>query len=217
VIRSAATREHARESGHARYFTGKPCKYGHVAERFTVSGNCADCVADLRASEAYKAKSRLRVRGWMSEQQKNPEFVERERERKRDLARRRRMRPDVRSRELEYKKSPAVREKNRQYQKDNPILTAERAMRRRVRKRAVFIEDVPLAYLMERDGSKCRICGHRLDMGTRFPDPRTPTRDHIIPLSKGGMHERSNLQVACYVCNSSKGDRSRGEQLLLLG
>lgn len=29
-----------------RYFTGKPCKHGHTAERFTSTGNCASCHKD---------------------------------------------------------------------------------------------------------------------------------------------------------------------------
>jgi len=34
------------------YFTGKPCKYGHVAKRSTVSGTCATC-APSRSRKAY--------------------------------------------------------------------------------------------------------------------------------------------------------------------
>lgn len=37
------TREEAIEKGLTRYFTGKPCKHGHIAERNTVSKNCMEC------------------------------------------------------------------------------------------------------------------------------------------------------------------------------
>lgn len=37
------------------------------------------------------------------------------------------------------------------------------------------------------------------------------TIDHIVPLSRGGKHEASNLAPACFSCNSSKCDRLLSE------
>lgn len=37
------TRKEAKEKGLPRYFTGKPCKHGHVAERITGSAQCTGC------------------------------------------------------------------------------------------------------------------------------------------------------------------------------
>ncbi|HEY1645516.1 MAG TPA: HNH endonuclease signature motif containing protein, partial [Candidatus Saccharimonadales bacterium] len=45
---------------------------------------------------------------------------------------------------------------------------------------------------------KCEYCGFT---GTPL------TRDHIIPLVKGGIDIQNNLVNACKACNSSKGDR----------
>ena len=39
------TRQEALNIGYARYFTGKPCKHGHVAERYTASRQCVECNA----------------------------------------------------------------------------------------------------------------------------------------------------------------------------
>ncbi len=37
------TRQEALERGLTRYFTGKPCPHGHVAERTTKKSNCLEC------------------------------------------------------------------------------------------------------------------------------------------------------------------------------
>ena len=34
----------------------------------------------------------------------------------------------------------------------------------------------------------------------------SPTFDHIVPLSKGGKDEPSNIGIACYTCNHDRGD-----------
>lgn len=39
------------------------------------------------------------------------------------------------------------------------------------------------------------------------PHPLAPTTDHIVPLSKGGKHERRNCQLAHFKCNTAKGAR----------
>ncbi len=36
---------------------------------------------------------------------------------------------------------------------------------------------------------------------------KKPTRDHVIPLSKGGLHTASNIVAACLSCNCRKRDR----------
>ncbi len=48
---------------------------------------------------------------------------------------------------------------------------------------------------------KCYYCK------TPFTDTLKATIDHVIPLNKGGVHDISNLVLACQSCNSSKSDR----------
>jgi hypothetical protein len=61
------TRKEAKEQGSTRYFTGKPCKRGHVAPRWTRNSDCEECnkqrasgwhyenreVANTRRNERY--------------------------------------------------------------------------------------------------------------------------------------------------------------------
>lgn len=58
--------------------------------------------------------------------------------------------------------------------------------------------------LFARDGHVCQYCG---DM---FPTSKL-TRDHIVPVSRGGRDIWSNVTTACAVCNAGKGARTPEE------
>jgi 5-methylcytosine-specific restriction endonuclease McrA len=47
-----------------------------------------------------------------------------------------------------------------------------------------------------RDDSECQYCGQRAD-----------SIDHVVPRSRGGLHEWENVVAACRPCNLRKGDR----------
>lgn len=52
-----------------------------------------------------------------------------------------------------------------------------------------------------RDGHTCQYCRQK------FSEKKL-TIDHVIPLSKGGRHEWTNVVTACSACNNKKGDKS---------
>ncbi len=58
--------------------------------------------------------------------------------------------------------------------------------------------------VLDRDNWVCQLCGEPTDRKVRWPHPLYPTIDHIIPVSKGGKHEESNLQCAHARCNVRK-------------
>ena len=43
AVRAKVSRQEARERGLVRYFTGNPCKHGHVTERFVGNWKCVGC------------------------------------------------------------------------------------------------------------------------------------------------------------------------------
>ncbi len=55
--------------------------------------------------------------------------------------------------------------------------------------------------------SICGICGQPVDKTLKYPDPMSPTVDHIIPCAKGGSDELDNLQLAHRRCNRLKSDQ----------
>lgn len=50
------TRAEARERGEKEYFTGEPCKHGHVAPRRTDSGACKACAAPMKTAQPDAAR-----------------------------------------------------------------------------------------------------------------------------------------------------------------
>lgn len=92
--------------------------------------------------------------------------------------------------------------------------------RQRARRYGVPYEPgVTLNMAMRRDGARCGICGEKIDRRLRHPDPRSPSLDHIVPLSVEGSlgHVAINVQAAHLECNVRKGAGVvDADQLLLL-
>ena len=78
--------------------------------------------------------------------------------------------------------------------------------KRRALKRKLPADDILPVGVYERDGWVCGICGDSVDKSLKWPDPMSPSLDHIQPLSKGGHHVLSNVQLAHLECNVRKGD-----------
>jgi 5-methylcytosine-specific restriction endonuclease McrA len=62
--------------------------------------------------------------------------------------------------------------------------------------------------IFERDDWTCQVCGLWVDRDASVPAPLSPTLDHRIPLSKGGLHTPGNVQLAHFHCNSIKGNKT---------
>lgn len=53
-------RNEAISVGQSRYFTGRPCKYGHLSERNTVTGACLECVKINQNANQQRARDAIK-------------------------------------------------------------------------------------------------------------------------------------------------------------
>jgi 5-methylcytosine-specific restriction endonuclease McrA len=64
-----------------------------------------------------------------------------------------------------------------------------------------FRRQVTNTFLFARDRYRCQYCGR----GSAELKPREAlTRDHLIPMSRGGTNEWTNVVTACSTCNTRK-------------
>ena len=76
-----------------------------------------------------------------------------------------------------------------------------------------FRRQVTNTFLFARDGYTCRYCRrHKGELRNR----EFLTRDHILPISRGGGNSWSNVVTACSSCNHRKGNRLPAEAGLRL-
>lgn len=70
---------------------------------------------------------------------------------------------------------------------------------RRAQSKGAFVEHIDKRVLWENYGRVCALCSQPIKF-------KHVTIDHIIPLSKGGLHCYENVQAAHSLCNHVKAD-----------
>ena len=86
---------------------------------------------------------------------------------------------------------------------------------RRALLRGAFVDHLHWRQIMADDGDLCHICKTAVDVddftrtteGHTVLGPAYPSLDHVVALAVGGLHERANVRLAHFYCNSIKGDR----------
>lgn len=73
--------------------------------------------------------------------------------------------------------------------------------------------DINLKELFNRDSGICYLCGKPCDWSARDTEKNAvgkmyPSIDHVVPLSKGGLHAWNNVRLAHVSCNAKKRDRT---------
>ena len=64
-----------------------------------------------------------------------------------------------------------------------------------------FRRQVTNTFLFARDGYRCQYCGRP---GAELRPRESLTRDHVVPMSRGGTNEWTNVVTACSPCNTRK-------------
>lgn len=88
--------------------------------------------------------------------------------------------------------------------------------KRRARLKGAAADTIYPLYIYQRDAWRCGLCHKQVSKRLAYPHPFSASLDHIIPLSDGGSHTASNVQLAHLQCNIAKGNRAGG-QLRLIG
>ena len=71
-----------------------------------------------------------------------------------------------------------------------------------------FRRQVTNTFLFARDHYRCQYCGRAQN---ELRHREALTRDHLIPLSRGGTNEWTNVVTACSSCNTRKANRLPSE------
>lgn len=189
------TRAFARASGLKRYFTGRPCARGHIAERKIGSQACVEC----EKINANKASAKLTQKAWIS---RNTERVAAhkknhyENNKEECKAAMRRWARD--------NKEVAVARAS-EWNKRNPESKRSSVRNRRARIQGIGgvhgKKDIDL--LFKNQNGFCVTCRVDLSLGFHV--------DHIHPVSRGGSNGPENLQLLCSSCNQSKRDLTMDE------
>jgi 5-methylcytosine-specific restriction endonuclease McrA len=216
----------AKERGFKRFYTGSPCKYGHLAERVTSSSTCLICDAERKRvfrkenPEADKSiqknsrkkhadQRRIDNKNW---RKNNPEKV---RELRRTYAKnnpekvaagklrhyekhKERMLANSKKRRLDNIEH--YKALNKAWRENNR--QAVRTLNRNRKLRLKMVEGKhsasDVSNILKLQKNKCAAC-------TVVISGKDYHVDHIQPIALGGSNWPSNLQILCPTCNMSKG------------
>lgn len=213
----------ARRLGCKRYFTGKPCKEGHIAERLTSGGHCLVCHRKQTHEDKQKNPERereYRKRNSEKMTRQSREWARENRERSNAIKKKYR---DAHKQELlesnnEWRRRNPERQRENQrcqYQ-NNPEPRREATRLNKLNNRAYCTAKEVERYANKKNATPAwadrdAICAvyERAQQMTE-QNGEAYNVDHIVPLQSDivcGLHVEENLQVITRLDNVRKGNR----------
>jgi 5-methylcytosine-specific restriction endonuclease McrA len=215
------SRKEAIAAGVRRYFTGKPCPKGHLAERSIDNCGCVACHADRRAEnregqraytrDHYRANKEIYIKKAKEWGDKNPDKVtEAQRKWRREnreagnaassaWQKNNPERANENARNWRRSNPDKARATCRKWARNNPDVVRARNLVAMSRTTSGSSKDGVLTgddvkTIIRRQKGRCAACGEKAKL----------EMDHIMPLALGGAPHRHNFQGLCKPCNVRK-------------
>jgi hypothetical protein len=223
------SKQEAISRGLKRYFTGKTCAKGHVAERNVSSRGCLACMADAVAAYKQTSKGRAAVLAYVhSEERKAQQRAEyatpewkawaqeyRKSDKGRAVDARYRATEKAKLTRAKYdsseRRKALLREYNdragyKAWMKSPEGIACLRAGKaaRRARKKAATVP------LTKEENARIRAFYAEASRLTKETGVKHQV-DHTLPLVRGGLHHPNNMQVVTEAYNASKQDLTEEE------
>ena len=184
----------------------KLCKNGHerTPENLSTNRNCIICMKENgkrwyfnNIEKDKERKNKWRLNNTEKEKEINKQRYSNNPEKVKE-----------RAKQWQQNNPEKAKQSVKKYAKANPEKVLINNQKHRALKLNQFVSKVIPSEIFKRDNFICMLCNKPLDMKTTRYDPLYPSIDHIIPLSKGGLHCPENVQAAHYRCNCLKGNRN---------
>lgn len=195
------TRAEAKARGLSRYFTGKPCKHGHIALRYFPKSDCLRCDRNRQQTRPAALQQAYDARRAAKPERKAYLLALQRSETHKAKALAKRRAPEALRAKREYNQSDAFMAVRAKYlNTDKGKRSRQRAVEARRARRMGACGTFTVAddeKLRQRQ-KVCHICGKR------FTKSDPAELDHVIALADGGRHDASNIALAHRTCNRRK-------------